>query len=582
MRSLRSARKRLLSVKYLSTLAALKSSSSLHDVAVILGVRPQSLAYILYKVPDAAKYKSFNVDKKGGGAREIAAPINGLKTIQRKLSRVLYECIEEIERASPQKRPLSHGFREGRSILTNASLHKRRRYVLNIDLKDFFPTFNFGRVRGFFIKNRDFLLHPSAATILAQIACHQGRLPQGSPSSPIISDLIAHILDVRLAQLAKVSKATYSRYADDLTFSSNQRIFPAQLAAREDDPGSQWVLGNELKKEIERSGFVINDSKTRMQCSIGRQMVTGLTVNTKVNVRLDHYRLARAMCDHLFEVGSYKRKGATKSGKSGVAELEGVLNFINFVKDAADRRDDKEKRDKPLAVRRLYGQLLFYRMFVALERPLVVCEGITDDLYLKPAIRQSIKFHPKLMTVASAKSASHKLSFLKYSEKSDAILRLGGGSDGLKNFIIHYAPSLARYKHLPLKHPVIVLIDNDSGANGIFAHLNSKYKTGISHKSASQFYHIGSNLYLVKTPESASSPNGFSDIEDMFHRTTLSTIVEGKKFNSSKEIDTTKEYGKKIFAEKVVRPNASKISFAGFEPLLDRLVAVIDHYKPPK
>ena len=83
---------------------------------------------------------------------------------------------------------------------------------MNIDLQDFFPTFNFGRVRGFFIKDQDFAVPEKVATVIAQIACHEGSLPQGSPCSPLITDMIAHILDVRLVQLAKANRLTYSRY----------------------------------------------------------------------------------------------------------------------------------------------------------------------------------------------------------------------------------------------------------------------------------------------------------------------------------------------------------------------------------
>ena len=120
--------------------------------------------------------------------------------------------------------------------MTNAYIHKRRRYVLNLDLEDFFPSFNFGRVRGFFIKDKHFALHERVETIIAQIACHDNELPQGSPCSPVISNLIAHLLDVRLARLAKAHKCTYSRYADDITFSTNRKEFPSDLAAPAHEP----------------------------------------------------------------------------------------------------------------------------------------------------------------------------------------------------------------------------------------------------------------------------------------------------------------------------------------------------------
>ena len=111
-------------------------------------------------------------------------------------------------------------------------MHKNKRHVFNVDLKDFFPSLNFGRVRGFFIKNAHFQLEPKVATVIAQIACHDNELPQGSPCSPIISNFIGHLLDVRMANLAKKTKCNYSRYADDLTFSTNWKEFPEKLAIK--------------------------------------------------------------------------------------------------------------------------------------------------------------------------------------------------------------------------------------------------------------------------------------------------------------------------------------------------------------
>ena len=82
-------------------------------------------------------------------------------------------------------------------------MHRNKKYILNIDLKNFFDSFNFGRVRGFFIKDRDFAVSPEIATVIAQIACYQGKLPQGAPSSPIITNLITRILDYRIVKIAK-------------------------------------------------------------------------------------------------------------------------------------------------------------------------------------------------------------------------------------------------------------------------------------------------------------------------------------------------------------------------------------------
>jgi RNA-directed DNA polymerase len=111
-------------------------------------------------------------------------------------------------------------------------------------LQNFFPSLNFGRVRGFFRSNKHFKLAEPVATLIAQIACNDGVLPQGSPCSPIISELLTHFLDIRLVALAAKNKCSYTRYADDITFSTNQKLFPAALAAA---AGESWVLGNELR-----------------------------------------------------------------------------------------------------------------------------------------------------------------------------------------------------------------------------------------------------------------------------------------------------------------------------------------------
>jgi RNA-directed DNA polymerase len=230
-----------------------------------------------------------------------------LALLQRRLASLLYDCIDEVRQTTPHWRRLAHGFERSRSIITNASMHKRRRYVLNLDLEDFFPSINFGRVRGFFIRDKYFALHEKVATVIAQIACYNNELPQGGPCSPVISNLIGHLLDVCLARLFKAHKCTYSRYADDLTVSTGRRDSPAPLALPVPNTTSQWQLGDALITEIDHSGFKINTRKTRMQFRGSRQVTTGLLVNEKVNIRPEYHRAARAMCQALFSRGEYYR-----------------------------------------------------------------------------------------------------------------------------------------------------------------------------------------------------------------------------------------------------------------------------------
>ncbi len=572
-----------------SSLEKLKSAQTIDDLAAILGFKPSAVAFIVYKLPVALKYRTFNIPKRSGGTRTISAPEPRLKTLQKRLANVLYACREEIEKTNGLP-PLSHGFRKKHSIITNARPHKRRRHVLNLDLQDFFPSFNFGRVRGFFLKNRNFALNEKIATLIAQIACRDNELPQGSPCSPIISDLIAHPLDIRLAQLAKKHRLTYSRYADDLTFSTGQKQFPAAVASPDPDLPTRWLPGRELLAPIRTAGFAVHPDKTRMQFRVSRQVVTGLTVNEKVNIRADYYWYARVMCNSVFHTGTYVRPASfNRSGNAApirsLAPLEGILSHIHYVKTVgapvATPTDDeteppKQKEHKAATgTRLLHKRFLMFRYFVCPDRPIIVCEGKTDNVYLSLAIRHLPKFQPRL-GAPSGTRFQLAISLFSYRNEAHKILDLYGSSSWLKPFIESYARQLQRYRYQPLSHPVIVLIDNDDGASEIFAMLKKRFNISMDWTSSQPFYHVTANLYLIKTPEGAGA--GKSSIEDAFDKSVTDTLVDGKKFNPNKKHKANGEYGKQIFAEKVVRAHAATIDFKGFDPLLARIVAAIDDY----
>ena len=170
----------------MSALKKLHSAKTIADVADILGFQKKFLTFILYAQPDSLKYKEFDIPKRSGGLRRIAAPQDRLKLLQRRLADLLQDCLDEIDNNTNPKSnasgfdQVSHGFRRRLSILTNARKHRNRRYVFNIDLADFFGSINFGRVRGFFIKDRRFHLDPKVATIFAQIACFKRNRPSAN------------------------------------------------------------------------------------------------------------------------------------------------------------------------------------------------------------------------------------------------------------------------------------------------------------------------------------------------------------------------------------------------------------------
>lgn len=551
----------------------------------MLGFTPSGLSYILYKLPDSKKYTAFEIPKRDGGKRLIKAPEPSLSLLQRRLATFLTECIEELKKATPPRRSLSHGFEKGRSIISNASLHKRRRYVFNLDLADFFPSINFGRVRGFFLKDKNFTLQPPVATVLAQIACFENELPQGSPCSPVISNLIGHVLDGRLARFAKTHKCTYSRYVDDITFSTSRKDFPPEIGAPAG--GAAWQVSDELRARIKDAGFEINDKKTRMQFRGSRQVTTGLMVNEKVNIRQEYLRAARHLCKSLFTTGSYYRMvPATLAGGAvgdppvkevitSLNPLSGMLAHIYQVKNSVDLRDDDLKKAKPTATRSLYSRFLFYKNFVAHTMPLIIPEGKTDSVYLRTAIQYLPAYHPRLGEIVGGKLET-KIRFMNFSTTVHDVMQLGHGTSEQLFLIKDYERHLRAYTHAPLAWPVIVLFDNDDGAKGLFGYARNKGHPKIGLDSTEPFYYLGYNLYLVKTPEAGSGQK--SCIENLFPPALLKTIVDGKEFDPNKEHEEAGKYGKTVFAKRVVIPHASTTDFSGFNMLLDRIVSVLDHH----
>lgn len=353
----------------MTKLARLKGARTLPQLAHVLGVKPASLSFVLYWTPDDQKYEHFTIPKKSGGRRLITAPQPRLKMIQTKLAALLLDIHVELEQGRSRSQcRLAHGFKRGFSIVTNATAHRNKRYVFNADLKDFFPSINFGRVLGFFIKDRNFALEPAVATIIAQIACHNNQLPQGSPCSPVISNLIAHVLDIHLNKVARAGRCTYTRYVDDLTFSTNERELPATVARLVHGSTDAWVPGDGLVRHVFRSGFKLNYDKTRMQRRDSRQDATGLIVNKKVNVRNEYYKIARAKCHHLFLNGfCYSDKDNEVLSDDA---LEGQMSFIYHIRRL--KTGDWQQEQKSFY--KLYRQLLDYRAFYGLIRPRIIAK----------------------------------------------------------------------------------------------------------------------------------------------------------------------------------------------------------------
>lgn len=567
----------------MSRLATLKAATSLGDLARILSFKPQALSYILYKRPPAMKYRKFQIPKRNGGCRTIHAPDDALKLVQRRLSDLLQDYVDELISSTGRKDRVAHGFKRHRSIITNARRHRNRRFVFNVDLEDFFPSINFGRVRGFLLKNKDFALHDRVATVIAQIACHENSLPQGSPCSPIISNLIAQVLDMRLVRLASIAGCTYSRYADDLTFSTNKREFPVEIAVPSDVTGGAaqlWKPAKQLQHEIERCGFRINNTKIHMMYRRSRQDVTGLVVNQKINIRREYRHNVRAMVRKLVTTGKFDVYRSTESDRGliltkqtgSLDELHGMLGFIDMV----DAYNNEGNRGRVSSSARTYRTFLLYRNFYAASMPTLLCEGETDNIYLTHAIRSLASEYPQLAAVTNGK-ISLKVRLYKYPRSSTArILELkDGGSGVLAKFIERYRQDTDRFTAPGLTNPVVILYDNDQGAGSIRSTIRQIIKAPV--EKTTPFVHIVKNLYALPVPLVGGALE--SSIEDCFDTRTRAIAVDGKTFNAGNRIDTETEYGKKIFAHRVVKPRADTIDFSGFRPLLVNLVQLIDAHK---
>jgi retron-type reverse transcriptase len=300
------------------------------DVASALGVTVPELRWLCYhnEAADRMHYVQFSVPKRSGGTRLLAAPLPMLASAQEWVLRSLLDKLPA--------EPPAHGFIKGRSTVTNARLHTDRDLVVNLDLSDFFPSITWRRVRGVFEKLG---YSPAVATVLALLctepprrrAEYEGRgywvaigeraLPQGAPTSPALSNQVARKLDRRLSGMSAKTGWTYTRYADDLTFSAARsgqarRGEPAMLLAR-------------VRHIVTEEGFSLNPKKGRVQRAGGRQSVTGIVVNHGLSLPREEIRRLRAVLHNA------KKTGLMAQNREGLpdfaAHIRGKIAYLHMV-----------------------------------------------------------------------------------------------------------------------------------------------------------------------------------------------------------------------------------------------------------
>jgi hypothetical protein len=305
----------------------------------------RQLTWYAFNKSSIRNYRKFSIKKKSGAKRQIHAPVKGLKQLQKSLSVVLQSVF------IPHK--AAFGFVWNKSIVDNAKTHQGSRYVYNIDLKDFFSSIDQARVWKC-LQLAPFNLNTpetqKLANLIASLCCTEMEvermdaegmwvsekknvLAQGAPTSPVLSNVVCQRLDFLLSGVAKRFGLRYSRYADDITFSSMHNVYQ---------------MDGEFLKELSRivldQGFHIKDSKTRLQKEGYRQEVTGLLVNEKANVQKRYIKQLRMWlyyweqygyqkAENIFLLDYTNEKGHVKKGTPNMANvIKGKLDYLKMVK----------------------------------------------------------------------------------------------------------------------------------------------------------------------------------------------------------------------------------------------------------
>ncbi|GAB5539831.1 MAG: hypothetical protein Salg2KO_19340 [Salibacteraceae bacterium] len=309
----------------------LQIAHSYKDVATALDLDPEKLFHAVKRVDDGSYYKTFEIPKKNGGTRKISKPVRGIALAQDRFNPILNHVYNPKEYV--------RGFVRGTSFVENAHYHHAQRWILNIDLKDFFPSITFPRVRGLLMSDL-FGFNDRVATILTRICTFEGCLPQGASTSPVLANLIAHSLDKKMVAIAREERLKYTRYSDDITFSSSKKAIPKSLI-KSDVPHSgdaTIILGDKLNDAVRKTGFIVNSEKTRIMLPNNRQEVTGLVVNERANVRRSDILNLRMKIYSVKKVGI--AKAATTwvdgNGERLAQHIVGWLAHIRQVRGPSD------------------------------------------------------------------------------------------------------------------------------------------------------------------------------------------------------------------------------------------------------
>lgn len=270
-------------------------------------------------------YVEFEIPKKNGGKRKITAPTESLKAIQSAINTLLQSMFTPHDCAT--------GFVMGKSVKDNADIHVGQTFIHNMDLENFFPSITKMMVRKALVRElSDKIPSRDVVNIISKICTVPDSkgvevVPQGAPTSPVLSNIVLKSLDMKMANLADRNGCRYSRYADDITFSHCKPL---------------RKIGNSLESQIQRTielyGLKVNPAKTKSLCPGVRMEVTGVTVNEKTNVSRKYIKQLRTLI-HLWEKYGYgkaqliySRDFCSGMKKSLCNVIKGKINYIEMIK----------------------------------------------------------------------------------------------------------------------------------------------------------------------------------------------------------------------------------------------------------
>ena len=291
------------------------NNTVLNEFCVFFKITKKTV-YDVLKSKEYTKYSSFTVPKKDGTKRQIDSPCLNLKKIQKKISIVL------TDKYNNRLEPNIFGFRPKLSIKDNAKFHTNERrsahrnVIVKFDVANFFPSISYQRIK--LLAKKLFHFSNGASNLFAMLTTYQGRLPQGSPCSPIISNLICFRLDHRLMEMSQKAQSKFSRYADDVTFSLNNENHLQDLVTSKNN---KWVPSEEILKIFNENGFSLNEKKTIVHFQWQSQRITGIVINEKINLKREYLETIRLIF-HQCETNKVKYSNQ---------QLLGHVNYIRFI-----------------------------------------------------------------------------------------------------------------------------------------------------------------------------------------------------------------------------------------------------------